>query len=514
MWFWHRLAVDVPFEDDWSSVSLLRRVDAGRLTLGALWAQHNENRMLLPRLILLALARPTRADTRWEMLLGIGLLLIAAAILARLAVRPPRRSWWWAVPPVAALCSWVQAENLLWGFQFPWYMILAALLGICWLLGRDPVPWGAWTGAGALALAASFSSLQGLFLWPCGLLLLMGRGSGRAQRRAWLGLGALATLVYFAGYRTVSDGHSGVLAQNDPVGAVRYLLEAVGSVVVGPMGPTQLLGAGILLAALGVGVGWLRSDWRDPDLLVPMALMGFAALFDLALVEGRLGLGVAQAASSRYTSYDLLWLVGVWLGLVALGGRHRWGRGGWRGRSLQLAAAVGCGALLIQVGLAYPSGWAAGRSIALRRLEAVEIVAAYPAVSRPLVRAYLYPAPRLLRSDIRFLRERHLGLFAGRGPDRATGVVPGGIPGRLLPLPPTLARLVAQTDRAQAAWSVLSTLVDKLAWVRRRFVAVPTGYPVRLLRWATGPGLGHREVALYLAPVRRELDRLLSALVR
>jgi len=525
--FWQRFAVDVPFEDEWSIVTVLRRLGQGHLTLGALWAQHNENRMLVPRLIAIALAGPTRYDTRADMLFGIALLLAAAVLLVPVAARIGLRSWWWAVPPAAVLLSWVQVENLLWGFQLAWYLILAGLLAVVVCLARSPLPrWGFWIAAGT-AVVASFSSLPGLFLWPCGLLLLAGRGVRPRQRWGWLGLGTATTLAYLFRYHSVGAAVSGARARSalsDPVGAVRYLLEAVGSVVRWPAPgvtpltpvaapaavPTEVLGGCILALAALVVLGSVRLGWRERDLLVPACLLAFALLFDLALVAGRLALGVAQAASSRYTTYDLLWLVGIWFGLAAIGRRL-----GWRRPPALGVALAACLALLgVQVGLAIPFGWQAAGAIAGRRREAAEIVVAYPSVPRPLVRAFLYPAPPRLRADVRFLARRHLSLFAGHGArlDRATGIVPGGRPGRLLRAPARLAAALGPGTPARRAWTVLSSLYDALPWLRAAYPARARAFPADLLGWAAGAGLRRRETGLYLAPVRRAVVRLLCAL--
>src|SRR5215208_7141850 len=71
--------VDVPFADQWALVPLLERSYRGTLSLHDLWAQHNEHRLLFPRLIMLALARLSAWNTHIEMLANVGL---AAGIFA------------------------------------------------------------------------------------------------------------------------------------------------------------------------------------------------------------------------------------------------------------------------------------------------------------------------------------------------------------------------------------------------------------------------------------------------
>src|SRR6202035_2875903 len=78
-----------------------------------------------------------------------------------------------------SLADW---QNALWGFQFAWYLILFLLMAMLCLLTsvdrRGPV---VFAGALVVAVAASYSSAQGVFLWAVGLLCLVWplRGSPR-----------------------------------------------------------------------------------------------------------------------------------------------------------------------------------------------------------------------------------------------------------------------------------------------------------------------------------------------
>src|SRR5579871_5129015 len=56
--------------DQWTDIALLQKLYAGHLTWSALWAAHNENRMLFPNLVVIALAHLDHFDTVAEMYLG------------------------------------------------------------------------------------------------------------------------------------------------------------------------------------------------------------------------------------------------------------------------------------------------------------------------------------------------------------------------------------------------------------------------------------------------------------
>src|ERR1039457_649896 len=53
LWFIHHFAINMIFDDQWNDVEVIRSAGTGTLSLSTLWAQHNENRILFPNLIVL-----------------------------------------------------------------------------------------------------------------------------------------------------------------------------------------------------------------------------------------------------------------------------------------------------------------------------------------------------------------------------------------------------------------------------------------------------------------------------
>ena len=75
-WLVQRYGVDVPFWDEWTVATLLQQIDDRTITLGALFAQHNEHRMFVPRSLQLAAAVSVGGwDTRVGMWLSQCLLV-------------------------------------------------------------------------------------------------------------------------------------------------------------------------------------------------------------------------------------------------------------------------------------------------------------------------------------------------------------------------------------------------------------------------------------------------------
>ena len=72
--------MNVLYADDWSVVPLINGALHGHLTLAMLWAQHNDNRMLVPNLVFLGLGVATRDDTTVLVWLSAAVFIAAFAL--------------------------------------------------------------------------------------------------------------------------------------------------------------------------------------------------------------------------------------------------------------------------------------------------------------------------------------------------------------------------------------------------------------------------------------------------
>ena len=115
------------------------------------------------------------------LVLATGLLILAHRR------RSPSTPWIYYCPIAIVMLSFVQYLNALWGFQMAWYLVMAALALALFLLDRPVVNWLVLAGAIAAAVVGSFSSLQGLLIWPAGLVLLY----CRKRQRIWSSPGSV-----------------------------------------------------------------------------------------------------------------------------------------------------------------------------------------------------------------------------------------------------------------------------------------------------------------------------------
>ncbi len=405
--------VNVPVTDDWSVVRLLARLDHGHLTLASLWAQHFESRVFFPNLALVGLASASRADMKLDMYVSWCLLAAAGLGLAALLRREVGLSWWWLLPVSLLLFSLQQYRPALTAFILALYVVFPCLVGMAWALlwaRRKP---RALLLALLLAVVASYSSAQGLALWPAGLVLLV--CSGQPVRRAtlWVVVAAATVVVYLQGYSSASTGANLASLAAHPVRAVKFLLELLGGIVprsshLGVGSAEQVaLGAVLLVASLALIGLALRRRARPAGLALAATLVAFAVAVALLTTSGRAQFGAGFALVPRYGMFSLWDLAGIWLGLAVL-----WRAGGagaaWAKAALILAALL----VAVQVPLSLHAGVVGGRELRETRQTAVQVVRDYRQASPAQVTEYVFGHVEEFRDRSAFLARERLSVFA------------------------------------------------------------------------------------------------------
>ena len=328
--------VNVIIFDQWSDVALIGKAFSGHLAIGDLWTQHNQNRMLFPNLLVLFLAYTTHLNVRVEEYLSAVLLVGSVALII---VTHRRRSsatpLFWYCPVAILMLSWVQYENTLWGFQVAWYVVLVCLAGTLATLDRDHLTNATLVVAVAIAIIGSCSSVQGLLIWPSSVLLLLYR------RRSWRvlvvwGTAAVATTTgYFYHWQSSRLPPYQINPLLHPFFALKLFFFSLGNtagkpltISLFPVSPNHpVLGtANVWIVAFGVIVffcavfGVVRTGCRGtrerPEPL-GVSLILFAVGFDLLTVIGRGLHGYAGVSASRYTTYNMLALVGAYLIVIS-----------------------------------------------------------------------------------------------------------------------------------------------------------------------------------------------------
>lgn len=327
-------SVDMPYLDQWEFVPFLEKSLTGTLTVQDFWAQHNEHRLIFPRIIMLALARLTHWDIRCELavnfLLGAAIFLLLAAQVRVTAHSSGLPSAHRLLPVISVLAfSLSQWQNWFLGWQLQEFLNLFAVVGAVLMLSRPELRRRHVLGAAALGIVATFSFANGILVWGVGIVMLLIVQPAPHIRRTrvtavWLAAALSVITVYLYGYRTPTyhPPMSAVWAHllDYPV----YVFVYLGQPVINWSLPGAA-GAGAIGLACWAGLlAWLYAGRRIPaQLLAPYLGLGLYSVGSAAVTGvARVGFGTAQALSSRYvTMANPLWVAVMVLAWLAWASR-------------------------------------------------------------------------------------------------------------------------------------------------------------------------------------------------
>ncbi len=344
-------SVNVPFGDQWDNAAVvINKFSEGTLSFADLIAQHNESRKFFPRLIFLGLAYLTNWDVRYEMLL---IFLLACIVsfnifwLIRHTVQKPgflpnfqlmainiERNPVSLFAFLAFLAnllifSPIQYENWLWGIQVVVFIPIACITTSLVIAYSQLNPISKFAICALLATFSTFSYANGLLCWVVVLpALALAKSWAEFWQKKWLIAGWIAgfaanTALYFYDYHK-PPGHPDFVLGLDKIDKLaQYFLSFLGSPLglqVADQGLNQVLTAtttigGVIIFLFGGVVAYILWHWRDNSLLHNAAgwlvIAAYTIISGLITAVGRVGFGVEQSLSSRYTTFSLYLIVSL-----------------------------------------------------------------------------------------------------------------------------------------------------------------------------------------------------------
>jgi len=436
-WMIARYSVNVIYQDQWSDITVIQHSHSRLIDWGTLWAQHNENRIFFPNLIVTILARTTHFNIRMEELLsGVMLVLATLLIIWSHKRRSPLTPWLYYCPVLILACSTVQYAAALWGFQMAWYLVLLALAATVALVDRVTLTWPVLLLAIVIAVVGTYSSVQGLLIWPIGLLLLYSRRRAVGFLAVWVIAGSLSAALYLYNLNFTTGSVFAPSLTTHSISPLYFATFAVGDILGYPIkfggDNTAILLLGVLLVALAIVTlvlfGFRRDDTGGGP--IGIALVCFGLMFAGLVAKGRAPLGFWAASSSGYTIYDLFIPAGIYLTLVGQKqvAPHRRGDNRAidspsdpvrsRGRIHWIALlAMGwtlAAVIVLQVVTGVGNGIAGARSMNSAELKAASIERNIDHSSDEEVLANLafYQSPSMTRRQARIASELRLSLFS------------------------------------------------------------------------------------------------------
>lgn len=329
-------AVNVPFFDEWEFGKLWLAFQQGgwqKVVWADLWAQHNEHRLVVSRLIFLGL---TQLLGEWNpmhfMALSLALACVFWGLLCRIIwlglPHAPRWRWLAIMLSSAFIFSWAQLENWLWGFQYPWYLANLLALLTLYLLNTRVASLKIVLLAIVLTVVTTFTNGSGLPLWVCGGALLIYRQRGLSRLSLGrVGLWFLAMALTLGAYAIDYAAPPGIPAPAWAFAHLDYtfafLMTLLGATWWSGVGEyasqaAAWLGLALLALLLVTRLVAQKSTHQPINQIDPPAfwasLMGFGLLNAISTSIGRSGFGLEYALTGRYQTT----VICFWLGLLLL----------------------------------------------------------------------------------------------------------------------------------------------------------------------------------------------------
>ena len=281
-----------------------------------LFQQHNEHRILVPRLVILGLGLLTRWNNIPEMFAHAALMCLTAVILFGGFCREPNvpqsrgRALFVFIPAVLMALSPRSYEALM-GFGFPHYLEILFYVAALRLLGFGSGPI-AFAGSIACGEGATFSLANGLWIWPIGLVVLLSRRMF-LRGAVWTAVAGATIAAYFHGYLPTGNHPDPAFFAEHPLGALEHFLALNGTVFATTVPLAIAFGTIALVLYLWVCALVLRDWWRAGE-RPPYGfwLMATVLASNATITAGRAIFGAIQALDSRYAAMIALAPIGLY----------------------------------------------------------------------------------------------------------------------------------------------------------------------------------------------------------
>ncbi|MBW4604818.1 MAG: hypothetical protein KME29_36000 [Calothrix sp. FI2-JRJ7] len=310
--------VNAPFWDEWALPYFFQKVISGNANISDFFAQHNEHRILFPRILFLLNSFISKWNVKIQMYLSIFLVFVSFCNLYLISanVQNKRQNLFHLtnISTSFLIFSLAQWENWLWGFQITFLVVNTCITSAILFLS---VPQKMSTNkkiifAATCCCIASFSVAHGLLSWIAlipSLAFLEGNKKEKLSRIAiWIILFILSISIYLIGYEKPSISPDVLFFFKEPFITFQFMLIFLAA----PFGkliiPTVILGAIILFNWLIFNILFIKNyDSQFAYEAAPWFSLGwFAVLYTLMTTIGRAGWTFYVATNSRYTTTTIL----------------------------------------------------------------------------------------------------------------------------------------------------------------------------------------------------------------
>jgi hypothetical protein len=309
--------INIPIWDEWDTpgTALLHQAQ-GVLSWADLFAQHNESRKVIPRLIHLGIA----SLAGWDVRQGMALTLLCVCAVSGFALFYLRQPGSRLSPQ--AFFAWIlinlflfapsQYENFLSGFTFEILIPFLCLFGCCTInLSRCSLPAKVVCNS-ILALVSTYTFANGMLLWAFAIPIPTVQDRPRKRSvllwyLSYFAIGIISVAFYFVSYRRPEIlPPSATLRQSPQV--LEFLVVWLGAVVRSPVVNPRLSGAlaWLLLTAVvgGAFVVLRRNRGRWTAYYPWLLILAFTLGSGVVTAVGRVNIGIDSVFNTLFYGFS------------------------------------------------------------------------------------------------------------------------------------------------------------------------------------------------------------------
>jgi len=205
--------INVPYWDEWCQAPWIIDFHQGKIPWADLWEQHNEHRVIVPNLLLLALTRFGTWNVRRETIFNTGFVMLQLAVVWNIVrATLPRQAVPFAFLALSLLTfSLAQVENFFWGAAgLGWFVPNVFATFALFLLTRREIGTKTTIVAFLSCTLAAFSEAPGLASLFEGAAILAVRPPFAARRLVlWMAATAIVIAIYLHGWSMRREPDSG-----------------------------------------------------------------------------------------------------------------------------------------------------------------------------------------------------------------------------------------------------------------------------------------------------------------
>lgn len=326
LWFLANFSLNVPYWDQWRLTPIFEKVAEGNATFFDFFTVHGHHRILIPKLIITALAFATKWNTQAEIICSVIFVIItffAVCKIAQINFHNQNQNILNIANILSCLFlfSLVQHQNWLWGFTLFWFLTNLCLIMAVYLihvLENISVKRRIFLAA-IFCFIGSFTLIQGLFSWLVlipSILSIEGKAKQKITRLViWSLLFVVSCIIYAINFNPIREPKP-FLFTEQPFLIINYFLAVIGLPLVRLPIPAILTGLILFSSFLFFTYYFLKKPFYKLTFFPPtipwLTIGTFSIISALSISVGRAEYGVENAmTSSRYTTTSILLIISL-----------------------------------------------------------------------------------------------------------------------------------------------------------------------------------------------------------